>query len=57
MFHVVRLMEFLRFARVCSHVEDFNANNTCLTDRLLKQGYWYHRLRKAFPSSTADTMN
>ena len=37
-----------RFARMCSHVEDFNARNKCLTAKLLKQGYWYHKLRKAF---------
>ena len=37
-----------RFARVCSHVEDFNARNKCLTAKLLKQRYRYHKLRKAF---------
>ena len=26
---------FIRFARVCSHVEDFNARNKCLTAKLL----------------------
>ena len=29
--------------------------NKCLTAKLLKQGYRYHKLRKAF--SIADTMN
>ena len=33
---------------MCSHVEDFNARNNCLTAKLLKQGYRYHKLRKAF---------
>ena len=33
---------------VCSHKEDFNAHNKCLTAKLLKQGYRYHKLRKAF---------
>ena len=33
---------------MCSHVEDFNARNKCLTAKLLKQGYRYHKLRKAF---------
>ena len=46
MFHVVALMELIKFARVCSHVEDFNARNKCLTAKLLKQGYRYHKLRK-----------
>ena len=39
---------YIRFARVCSHVEDFNARNKCLTAQLLKQGYRYHKIRKAF---------
>ena len=33
---------------MCSHVEDFNARNKCLTAKLLRQGYRYHKLRKAF---------
>ena len=33
---------------MCSHVADFNARNKCLTASLLKQGYRYHKLRKAF---------
>ena len=33
---------------LCSHVDDFNTRNKCLTAKLLKQGYWYHKLRKAF---------
>ena len=53
----VYISQLLRFARVFSHVEDFNARNKCLTAKLLKQGYRYHKLRKAFPSSIADTMN
>ena len=32
----------------CSHVEYCNARNKCLTAKLLKQGYRYHKLRKAF---------
>ena len=39
---------FIRFARVCSYVEDFNVRNKCLTAKLLKQGCRYHKLRKAF---------
>ena len=37
----VYISQLIRFARVCSHVEDINA-------KLLKQGYRYHKLRKAF---------
>ena len=42
------ISRLIRFARVCSHVEDFNARNKCLTAGLLKQGYRYHKLRKSF---------
>ena len=37
----------IRFASVCSHVEDLNARNKCLTAKLLKQGHRYHKHRKA----------
>ena len=40
--------QLIRFAKVCSHIEDFNAHNKCVTAKLLKQGYRYHNLRKAF---------
>ena len=53
----VYISQLIRFAQVCSHVDDFNTRNKCLTAKLLKQGYWYHKLRKAFLSSIADTMN
>ena len=33
---------------MCSHVEDFHSRNKCLTAKLLKQGYRYHKLRKFF---------
>ena len=42
------ISQLIRFARVCSHVEDFNARYKCLTARLLKQGYRYYKLRKDF---------
>ena len=54
MFHVVLLKEYIylsqliRFARVCSHGDDSNTRSKCLTAKLLKQGYRYHKLRKAF---------
>ena len=44
----VYISQLIRFARVCSHVDDFNTCNKCLTAQLLKQGYRYHKLRKAF---------
>ena len=44
----VNISHLIRFARVCSHVDDFDTRNKCLTAKLLKQGYRYHKLRKAF---------
>ena len=44
----VYISQFIRFARVCSHVADFNARNKSLTARLLQKGYRYHKLRKTF---------
>ena len=35
-------------ARVSSHVDDFNTRNKVLTAKLLRQGYRYHKIRKAF---------
>ena len=32
----------------CSHVDDFNTRNKVLTAKLLRQGYRYHKIRKAF---------
>ena len=31
------------FARLCSHVDDFNTRNKCLTAKLLKQVYRYQK--------------
>ena len=44
----VYISQLIRFARVSSHVTDFNARNKILTGKLLHQGYRYHKLRKAF---------
>ena len=38
----------IRFARVSSHVDDFHSRNKVLTAKLLRQGYRYHKIRKAF---------
>ena len=49
-FYLSRGLHFqlIRFARVSSHVADFNARNKSLTAKLLRQGYRYHKLRKTF---------
>ena len=44
----VYISQLIRFARVCSHVDDFNNRNKVLNSELLKQGYRYHKLRKVF---------
>ena len=44
----VYISQLIRFVRVCSHVEYFNARNRCVTAKLLKQGYRYYKLRKVF---------
>ena len=38
----------IRFARASSNLNDFNYRNKTLTAKLLKQGYRYFKLRKAF---------
>ena len=43
----VYVSQLIRFARVSSHVDDFNIHNKVLTAKLLKQGYRYHALHKA----------
>ena len=43
-FYGVCISQLIRFARVCSNVDDFNNR----TAKLLKQGYRYHKIRKAF---------
>ena len=44
----VYISQLIRFARVSSHVDDFNTRNKVLPSKLLRQGCRYHKLRKAF---------
>ena len=44
----VYISQLIRFARASSHVADFNTRNKLLTQKLLKQGYRYHKLCKIF---------
>ena len=44
----IHVSQLIRFARASSHVTDFNDRNKFLTAKLLKQGYRYHKLPKAF---------
>ena len=42
------ISQLIRFARASNHGVDFNTRNKLLTQKLLKQGYRYHKLRKTF---------
>ena len=44
----VYISQLIRFARASSCVADFNTHNKLLTQKLLKQGYRYHKLLKTF---------
>ena len=47
-FYGVYISQLIRFARVSSHVDDFNTRNKVLTAKRLRQGYRYRNIRKAF---------
>ena len=44
----VYISQLIRFARASSHAADINTRNKLLTQKLLKQGYQYHKLCKTF---------
>ena len=44
----VYISELIRFAIASSYVADFNTRNELLTQKLLKRGYRYHKLRETF---------
>ena len=44
----VYISQLIRFARASSYAADYNTRNKLLTQKLLKQGYRYHKLRKTF---------
>ena len=52
----VYISQLIRFARASSYVADFNTRSKTLTQKLLKQGYRYHKLRKTFQNFVDDTM-
>ena len=53
----VYISQLIRFARVCSHVEDFNARNKCLTAKLSNRVICIISLERLFPSTIVDTIN
>ena len=44
----VYISQLIRFARVSSHVDDFNTRNKVLTAKILRQAYRYYKIRRAF---------
>ena len=44
----VYISQLIRLTRASSYINDFNTRNKLLTQKLLKQDYWYHKLRKTF---------
>ena len=44
----VFISQLVRFAQVCSDVSNFNDRNLCITEKLLSQGFRYHKLVKMF---------
>ena len=44
----VYISQLVRFARICNNVSDFNERNLCITEKLLHQGFRYHKLVKTF---------
>ena len=44
----IYISQLIRFARASSNVSGFSCRNKALTAKLLKQGYRYHKLRRAF---------
>ena len=52
----VYISQLIRFARASSYFTDLNTRNKLLTQKLLKQGYQNHKLRKPFLNFIDDTM-
>ena len=48
------ISQVIHFARGFAHVRDFNNRSEFLTAKRLKQGYWSHKLRKAFSKRLID---
>ena len=46
---IVYISQLIHFVRASSYVTDFNTRNRLLIQKLLKQGYRYHKLRKTKP--------
>ena len=51
------ISQLISFVRASLHVNDFNNLIKFLTAKLLKHGYRYHKLRKAFSKIYRSTLN
>ena len=47
-YYGVYISQLIRFAGASSYITDFNTRNKLLTQKLLRQGYHYHKLCKTF---------
>ena len=56
--HLPKVFLFSAYSveRECSNVDDFNNRNLFLTAKVLKQGYRYHKIRKAFSKILPQTL-
>ena len=53
----VYVSQLVQFAGASGCIADFDASYLLLTQKLLKQGYWYHKLCKTFfLNFTPDTV-
>ena len=55
-FFGVYISQLIRFARASSHGACFNTRNKLSTQKLLKQGYPYHKQKNSFLNFIDDTM-
>ena len=53
----VYISQLVRFARVCNNVSDFNERNLFITNKLLHQGFRYHKLVKTFTKLSTSRFN
>ena len=55
-YYGVYISQLIRFARASSYISDFKTRNKLLTQKLLRQGYHYHKLGKTFSNFIDATM-
>ena len=48
------ISQLIRFARVCSNIDDFSNRNLFLTGRLFKQAFRYHKIKTRLQHGTSE---